>query len=146
MDVTYAIVKVYVTERNDVIKRHSYVITICWTPAIEVTALLKNLRPEMKGAQEKESIMGMSGRQKNPSLKPDSDPRDGFFYLPLTPMIDRYSLSLGAIWWLWSVTVVLSQHLITKKTPIQIYWKSHHQKTESFQIKVLIFFIFLLKT
>ena len=41
MDVTYAIVKVYVTERNDVIKRHSNVITIWRTAAMEVTALLK---------------------------------------------------------------------------------------------------------
>ena len=64
----YAIVKVYVTERNDVIKRHSNVITIWQTSAIEVTALLKNLRSEMKGVQEKKSIMGMRGRQKNPSL------------------------------------------------------------------------------
>ena len=30
--------------------------------------------------------------------------------------------------------------------PIQIYWKSYHQKNEYFQIKILIFFIFLLKT
>ena len=40
MDVTFTIVKVYVTERNDVIKRHSIVITIWRTSAIEVTALL----------------------------------------------------------------------------------------------------------
>ena len=60
MDVTYAIVKVYVTERNGVIKRHSNVITRWRTSVIEVTALLKNL--EMKGVQEKESIMGMRGR------------------------------------------------------------------------------------
>ena len=53
MDVTYTIVKVYVTERNDVIKRHSNVITIWRTSAIEVAALLKNLRSEMKGVQEK---------------------------------------------------------------------------------------------
>ena len=33
-----------------------------------------------------------------------------------------------------------------ENTPIQIYWKFHHQKTENFQIKILIFFIFLLKT
>ena len=39
MDFTYAIVKVYVTERNDVIKRQSNVITIWRTSAIEVTAL-----------------------------------------------------------------------------------------------------------
>ena len=30
--------------------------------------------------------------------------------------------------------------------PIQIHWKFHHWKTENFQIKILIFFIFLLKT
>ena len=52
MDVTYAIFTLYVTERNDVIKRHS-VITLWRTSAIEVTALLKNLRSEMKGVQEK---------------------------------------------------------------------------------------------
>ena len=32
-----------------------------------------------------------------------------------------------------------------ENTPIQIYWKFHNQKTESFQIKILIFSIFLLK-
>ena len=56
MDVTYAIVRVYVTERNDIIKIHGNVITIWRTSAIEVTALLKNLRLEMKGVREKESI------------------------------------------------------------------------------------------
>ena len=72
--------------------------------AIEVTALLKNLGSELKGDQEKESVMGVRGKQKNPSLvitvwhhsaslvMPDSEPRDGFFYLPLTPMIDPYNL------------------------------------------------------
>ena len=50
LDVTYAIVKVYVTERNDIIKHHSNVIAI-WS-AIEVNALLTNLRSEMKGVQE----------------------------------------------------------------------------------------------
>ena len=68
MDVMYAIVKVYVTEHNDVIKRHSNVITIWQTSAIQVTELLKNLHSEMKGVQEKESITGVSGRQKNLSL------------------------------------------------------------------------------
>ena len=56
------IVKGYVNERNDAIKRHGNVITIWWTSAIEVTALLKNLRSEMKGVQEKKSIMGVRGR------------------------------------------------------------------------------------
>ena len=65
MDITYAIDKVYVTERNDVIKRHNNVITIWWMSTTEVTALLKNLHSEMKGVQEKESIMGVRGRQKN---------------------------------------------------------------------------------
>ena len=62
MDVTYAIVKVYVTERNDVMKRHSYVITIWRMSAMEVTSILKNLCSEMKGVQEIESIMGVWGR------------------------------------------------------------------------------------
>ena len=52
MDITYAIVKVYVTERNDIIKRHGKVITIWRTSAIKLTALLKNLRSEMKGVQD----------------------------------------------------------------------------------------------
>ena len=62
MDVTYAIVKIYVTERYDVIKRHSNVITIWRTLAVEVTALSKNRHSEMKGVQEKVSIMGVRGR------------------------------------------------------------------------------------
>ena len=49
MDVKYAIVNVYVTERNDVIKRHSNLITIWRTSAIEVISLFKNLGSEMKG-------------------------------------------------------------------------------------------------
>ena len=88
MDVTYAIIKIYVTEYNDVIKRHSNFITIWRLSAIEATALLKNLCAEMKGGQENESIMGVRGRQKNPSLAIN---RDGFFYLLLTPMIDPYT-------------------------------------------------------
>ena len=97
MDVTYTIVKGYVTERYDVIKGHSNAITIWQTSAINVTALLKTLRSEKKGVQEKESIMGAKPRQKNPSLvvtvwhhsaSLDSDPREGYFYLHLTPMID----------------------------------------------------------
>ena len=55
-------VKVYITEYSVVIKRHSNVITIWRTSAIEVTALLKNLHPDMKGVQEKDSIMGARGR------------------------------------------------------------------------------------
>ena len=33
-----------------------------------------------------------------------------------------------------------------ENTPIQIYWKFYHQKMAIFQIKKLIFYIFLLKT
>ena len=36
-----AIVKVYLTERDDVIEHHSNAITICRTSEIEVTVLLK---------------------------------------------------------------------------------------------------------
>ena len=68
MDVTYAVVKVYVTECNDVIKRNSDIIRIWQTSAIEVTTLLKTLRSEMKGVQKKkkkkkkESVMGARDR------------------------------------------------------------------------------------
>ena len=41
MDASYAIVKVDVTEHNDVTKSHSNIITMWRTSAIEVTALLK---------------------------------------------------------------------------------------------------------
>ena len=91
MNITYAIVKVYVTERYDVIKRYSNVIKIWRTSAIEVTALFKNLRSEMKGVQENESIMGVRGRLKYPSLAITvryHSTSDGFFNQPLTPMID----------------------------------------------------------
>ena len=56
------IVKVYITERNDVIKRHSNSITVWRTSAIEVTALLKHPRSEMKGVQGKESVISVRSR------------------------------------------------------------------------------------
>ena len=59
MDITYAIVKVYVTECIDDRKCHSNVITILRTSAIEVNALFKKLCSEMKCVQEKESTMGV---------------------------------------------------------------------------------------
>ena len=62
MNVEYAIVKVYVTDRNDVIIRHSNVIKVRRMSAIEVTAFLKILRSEMKVGQEKESIMVKRGK------------------------------------------------------------------------------------
>ena len=52
MKVTYAIVKVDITEHNDVIKRHNNVITIWRTPAIEVTELLKIYSQNLKVVQE----------------------------------------------------------------------------------------------
>ena len=56
----YAIVKVDVTECNDVIKRHGIVITIWQTSTIEVTALSRT--HFQKGTQEKESSMGVRDR------------------------------------------------------------------------------------
>ena len=53
MDVTYAIVKVNVTERNDFIKRHGNVITILRTSAIEVTGLLKIYIQKEKSARKR---------------------------------------------------------------------------------------------
>ena len=59
----YAIVKVDVAERNDVTKHHGIVITIWQTSAIKVTALfMENPLLEMKGMQEKESIIGVRDR------------------------------------------------------------------------------------
>ena len=56
MDVMYAIVKVYATERNDALKCHSNVITIWQTSAFEVTALFENLCSEVKDVQGNESV------------------------------------------------------------------------------------------
>ena len=101
MDVTYAIVKVYVIERNDVIKHQITVITIWRTSAIAVTVLLKNIHSEMKGVQEKEFIMGATDRQKNLSLAitvwhheaslvmPDCD-REGRIFLFTPHTHDRF--------------------------------------------------------
>ena len=54
---------------------------------------------EMKGVQENESFMVVRGRYKNLSLAINvwhhSDPREGFFCLPITPMIDPYEISLN---------------------------------------------------
>ena len=60
MDITYTIVKVYVTEDYDIIKCHSNVITIWQTSAIQVTVLSKNQSSKMKGVQGKVSSIGMS--------------------------------------------------------------------------------------
>ena len=66
MEVTCAIVKVYIIEGDDVMKRHSNVFTIRRPSAVEVIALLKNRRSEMKGVQEKESIIGVGVDRKIP--------------------------------------------------------------------------------
>ena len=65
----------------------------------------------MKGVQKKKkSLMGGRGRQKNLFIviivwhhsanlvMPDIDPQDGFFYLPLPPMIDLYILPYSVYW------------------------------------------------
>ena len=115
LHVTDEIVKVYVTESNDVIKCHSNVFTIWRTSTIEVTALWIYLRSEMNSMQEKESIMGVSCRQKSPSLAitiwhhevslvmPDSDPQDGFstqlaFYVNLHRAVIGPSATLTGRW------------------------------------------------
>ena len=81
-----AIIKVNGTESNDVIKRHSNVITIWWTSTIEVTALLKNIRLQMEGPSR--SVWHHSASL----VVQDSNPWDGFFCPPLTSMIDPYNI------------------------------------------------------
>ena len=61
MSDTYrTIVKVDVTERNDITQCHSNAITICQTSAIEVT--VKNPRFDIKGMHEIKTIMGVRDR------------------------------------------------------------------------------------
>ena len=88
----YAIVKTDISEIDDATKRHGNVITIWRTSGFKVTALLKNPRSEMKGMQEKNSSLVCL-------VMADSDPRDGYFYLSLTPMIESYFIfiSLGSL-------------------------------------------------
>ena len=62
MGVTNAIVKVYVTEPDDVLRRHSNIITILRRTAVKVTALSKNLLSHIKGVQENNSIMCVRDR------------------------------------------------------------------------------------
>ena len=59
---------------------------------MEMTALLNNLRSEMKSVQGKNpSWMWVIDRKILASLvMPDSDPRNRVFYLPLTQMIDFF--------------------------------------------------------
>ena len=71
-----------------------------------IDCIVENPCSKMKGMQEKKSIMGVRDRLKNLSFRItvwhhlasqvmlDSDSRDRFFYLPLTPMIDSYILLL----------------------------------------------------
>ena len=48
------------------------------------------------------------------------------------------------IWY--NVDIVRHTALHYENTPIQIHWNFYHQKFAIFRIKILIFFIFLLKT
>ena len=61
----------------------------------------------------------------------------------------QMSLRIRAVWSVFVIRMkkrcIIDYHY--ENTPIQIYWKfNHKKKNESFQIKILIFFIFLLKT
>ena len=63
-----------------------------------------HFKKKKKKKKKKKSLMGGRGRQKNLFIAiivwhhsanlvmPDIDPQDGFFYLPLPPMIDLYIL------------------------------------------------------
>ena len=103
MDATYAIVKVYVTERNDVINAKNH--NMADVSKIVVTGLLKKSTFWNERCARTRIYRGCEGYiEKNPFLAitvwhheashvmPDSDPLDGFFYIPLTPMIDTYIL------------------------------------------------------
>ena len=46
------------------------------------------------------------------------------------------------VWWKKNNFIFL---LHSENMPVQIYWKFYNLKKETFQIKILIFFIFLLK-
>ena len=127
MDVTNAIVKVYVTERTDVIIRHSNGITIWQTSSMEMTALLKKLHSVMKNVQEKESVMGVRvDRKKIRSLgMPGSDPRDRFFYLPLLPIINPYNIPQVIIFT--DIATALRKHAYSNILKILSPNKEHFQ-------------------
>ena len=96
MDVAYAIDKVYVTERDDVIKCHSNVIIIWRKSAIEVTALFKMYVQKWKVCKKNSLswVWGVDGkiRPRDQSLvSRGSDPLDEFFYLSLAPVKDFYN-------------------------------------------------------
>ena len=81
-----------------------------------------------------------------------------WFYLHTAQLLSVYArkgrLYIVSLRWLPAKLVVsiLKLHLTFGQTehyenmPIQIYWKFHHQKMKIFRYKILIFFIFLLKT
>ena len=102
----------YRTSRNDVTKRHGIVIIIWRTSAVEENLQSKRLhyqKPTFRNERyaRRRIYYGCEGQiEKNPSLgitvwhhsaslvMSDSNPRDRFFYLPLTPMIDSYNMRL----------------------------------------------------
>ena len=62
MDVTYATVKVYVTERIYIIERHSILVITIWrTSAIEVTALLKKIYAQKWKVSKKKNLSWVWG-------------------------------------------------------------------------------------
>ena len=84
---------------------------------------------------------GHTGRGKGRNLCEN----DIIYTVPFPHSVQRYVFTL--------VLALTSYHISpdiwhmnnsihSENTPFQIYWKFHHQKTERFQIKILIFFIF----
>ena len=104
MAVMYAILTVYVTKRNDIIKRLSNVITIWHTSAIEVTTLLKVLIQKWKVCKKKNLswVWGGDRKIRPPGLQSSITQqilwcqtvtigRDFSIY-PLPPMINSYNI------------------------------------------------------
>ena len=92
MGVTYAIVKVYVTERNDDIKRYSNVIIIWGTSEIVENIYVRKWKVCKKKNLRVLWVLGVD-RKIRPSRSQFGirDPRYECFYLPLTPMKDPYT-------------------------------------------------------
>ena len=98
MDVTYAIVKVYLTDRNSVIKCHKNISAIWRTFTIEVSALLKLNVQKWKlswvlGVDRNVCPSGSQSSITQQTSWCQSDPQDGLFYLSLTPLTYSYILT-----------------------------------------------------
>ena len=60
--------------------------------------------------------------------------------------VQMHRLMQVFVWRIYQKVRFLTLRLHSENTPIQIYWKFHLQKLKKFQIKILVFFIILLKT